>query len=64
MIDLDLMRYIPKKYRPFISHLVAESDYDYDKNRTIQRYFVELTNGMGFNVTSIKELKATLDLMI
>ena len=36
---------------------VVEADFDYEKNRNVQHYFVYLKNSKRFDVTTIKELK-------
>jgi len=35
----------------------VEADFDYNKNRSVQHYFVILNDGTGFDATTIKELK-------
>lgn len=32
-------------------------DFDYGKNRSVQHYFVYLSNGIKFDATTIRELK-------
>ena len=37
----------------------VEADFDYEKNRSVQHYFVTLDDGTAFDATTIKELKET-----
>ena len=48
---------VRKKIRDKVENIIVETDFDYDKNRSVQHYFVYLTSGERFDATTIKELK-------
>ena len=54
---MEVKEYLPKKIRDKVENIVVEADFDYGKNRSVQRYFVYLKNGEKFDATTIKELK-------
>ena len=54
---MEVKDYLPKKIRDKVENIVVEADFDYDKNRSVQHYFVYLTSGERFDATTIKELK-------
>ena len=54
---MEVKDYLPKKIRDKVENIIVEADFDYDKNRSVQHYFVYLTSGERFDATTIKELK-------
>lgn len=54
---MDVKDYLPKRIRNKVVRLDVEADFDYNKNRSVQHYFVTLNDGVKFDATSIKELK-------
>lgn len=48
--------YFPKKIRDMVVDIIIEPDFDYEKNRSVQHYFVYLNDGQKFDATSIKDL--------
>ena len=54
---MEVKDYLPKNIRDKVENIVVEADFDYDKNRSVQHYFVYLTSGERFDATTIKELK-------
>ena len=49
--------YLPKRIRDRVVRVDIESDFDYNKNRSVQHYFVTLNDGIEFDATTIKELR-------
>lgn len=54
---MEVKDYLPKKIREQIDDIIIEADFDHEKNRTVQHYYVYLKNGDRFDATTIKELK-------
>lgn len=54
---MEIKDYLPKRIRDKVVRVDVNADFDYDKNRNIQHYFVVLNDGIGFDATTIKELK-------
>ena len=54
---MEIKDYLPKRIRDRVVRADVDADFDYDKNRSIQHYFVTLDDGMKFDATTIKELK-------
>ena len=54
---MEVKDYLPKKIRNEVEDIVVEADFDYEKNRSVQHYFVYLKNGKRFDATTIRELK-------
>lgn len=54
---MDIKDYLPKRIRDRVTRVDVEPDFDYNKNRSVQHYFITLDDGTGFNATTIKELK-------
>lgn len=54
---MDAKDYLPKRIRNKVVRLDIEADFDYNKNRSVQHYFVTLNDGVKFDATTIKELK-------
>lgn len=49
--------YLPKRIRDRVVRVDVDADFDYEKNRSVQHYFVTLDDGTAFDATTIKELK-------
>ena len=45
---MEVKDYLPKKIRDKVENIIVEADFDYDKNRSVQHYFVYLTSGERF----------------
>lgn len=54
---MDAKDYLSKRIRNKVVRLDIEADFDYNKNRSVQHYFVTLNDGVKFDATTIKELK-------
>ena len=54
---MDVKDYFPKRIRDKIVRVDIEPEFDYNKNRSVQHYFVTLNNGITFDATTIKKLK-------
>lgn len=54
---MEIKDYLPKVIRDRVVNIDIEPDFDYNKNRSVQHYFVTLDDGMEFDATTIKELK-------
>lgn len=54
---MDIKDYLPKRIRDRVTRVDVEPDFDYNKNRSVQHYFVTLDDGTEFDATTIKELK-------
>ena len=54
---MEIKNYLPKRIRDRVGRVDVEADFDYNKNRSVQHYFVILNDGTGFDATTIKELK-------
>lgn len=56
---MEIKDYLPKRIRDRIVRVDVDADFDYNKNRSIQHYFITLDDGTEFDATTIKELKET-----
>lgn len=54
---MEIKDYLSKRIRDRVVRVDVESDFDYNKNRSVQHYFVTLDDGTAFGATTIKELK-------
>lgn len=54
---MEIKDYLPKVIRDKVVNIDIESDFDYNKNRSVQHYFITLNDGTRFDATTIKELK-------
>ena len=54
---MEIKDYLPKRIRDRVVRADVDADFDYDKNRSIQHYFITLDDGTAFDATTIKELK-------
>ena len=54
---MEIKDYLPKRIRDRVVRVNVDNDFDYDKNRSVQHYFVTLDDGTEFNAITIKELK-------
>ena len=55
---MEIKNYLPKRIRDRVVRVDVEADFDYEKNRSVQHYFVTLDDGMEFDTTTIKEIIA------
>ena len=58
-VAVEIKDYLPKRIRDRVVRVDVDADFDYNKNRSIQHYFITLDDGTEFDVTTIKELKET-----
>lgn len=49
--------YLPKRIRDRVVSVDVEPDFDYNKNRSVQHYFITLDDGTEFDAITIKELQ-------
>ena len=56
---MEIKDYLPKRVRDRVVRVDVDADFDYNKNRSVQHYFITLDDGTEFDVTTIKELKET-----
>lgn len=56
---MEIKDYLPKRIRDRVTRVDVEPDFDYNKNRSVQHYFITLDDGTEFDATTIKELKET-----
>lgn len=54
---MEIKDYLPKRIRNRVVRVDVDADFDYEKNRSVQHYFVILNDGTEFDATTIKELK-------
>ena len=54
---MEIKNYLPKKIRDKVVSVDVEPDFDYNKNHSVQHYFVTLDDGTEFDAVTIKELK-------
>jgi hypothetical protein len=54
---MEIKDYLPKRIRDRVVRVDVDVDFNYDKNRSVQHYFVTLDDGTEFDATTIKELK-------
>lgn len=56
-VAVEIKDYLPKRIRDRVIRVDVDADFDYNKNRSVQHYFVTLDDGIKFDATTIKELK-------
>lgn len=56
---MEIKDYLPKRVRDRVVRVDVDADFDYNKNRSVQHYFITLDDGTEFDATTIKELKET-----
>ena len=56
---MEIKYYLPKRVRDRVVRVDVDADFDYNKNRSVQHYFITLDDGTEFDATTIKELKET-----
>ena len=54
---MEIKDYLPKKVRDRVVRVDVDADFDYNKNRSVQHYFISLDDGTKFDATTIKELR-------
>lgn len=54
---IEIKDYLPKRIRDRVVRVDVDADFDYDKNRSVQHYFVTLDDETEFDAITIKELK-------
>lgn len=54
---MEIKDYLPKRIRDRVVRVDVDADFDYDKNRSVQHYFVTLDDETEFDAITIKELK-------
>lgn len=54
---MEIRGYLPKRIRDRVVRADVDADFDYNKNRSVQHYFVTLDDGTKFDATTIKELR-------
>ena len=54
---MEIKDYLPKRIRDRVVRVDVDADFDYDKNRSVQHYFVILDDVTEFDAITIKELK-------
>lgn len=54
---MEIKDYLPKRIQDRVVRVDTDVDFDYNKNRSVQHYFVTLDDGTEFDATTIKELK-------
>lgn len=54
---MEIKDYLPKRIRDRVVRVDVDADFDYNKNRSVQHYFVTLNDGTEFDATTIKELR-------
>ena len=57
---MEIKDYLPKRIRDRVVRVDVDADFDYNKNRSIQHYFITLDDGTELDATTIKELKETV----
>ena len=58
-VAVEIKDYLPKRIRDRVVRVDVDADFDYNKNWSIQHYFITLDDGTEFDATTIKELKET-----
>lgn len=51
---MEIKDYLPKRIRDRVVRVDVDADFDYEKNRSVQHYFVTLDDGTAFDATTIK----------
>lgn len=59
-VAVEIKDYLPKRIRDRVVRVDVDADFDYNKNRSIQHYFITLDDGTELDATTIKELKETV----
>ena len=54
---MEIKDYLPKRVRDRVVRVDVDADFDYNKNRSVQHYFIALDDGTKFDATTIKELR-------
>lgn len=54
---MEIKDYLPKRVRDRVVRVDVDADFDYNKNRSVQHYFITLDDGTKFDATTIKELR-------
>ena len=54
---MEIKDYLPKRVRDKVVRVDVDADFDYNKNRSVQDYFIALDDGTKFDATTIKELR-------
>ena len=54
---MEIKDYLPKRVRDKVVRVDVDADFDYNKNRSVQHYFIALDDGTKFDATTIKELR-------
>lgn len=54
---MEIKDYLPKRIRDRVVRVDVDADFDYNKNRSVQHYFITLDDGTKFDATTIKELR-------
>lgn len=54
---MEIKDYLPKGIRDRVVRVDVEPDFDYNKNRSVQHYFVTLDDGTEFDATTVTELR-------
>lgn len=54
---MEIKDYLSKRIRDRVVRVDIDADFDYDKNRSAQHYFITLDDGTKFDATTIKELR-------
>ena len=54
---MEIKDYLPKRIRDRVVRVDVNADFDYNKNRSVQHYFVTLDDGTEFDATAVKELR-------
>ena len=55
-VAVEIKDYLPKRIRDRVVRVDVDADFDYNKNRSIQHYFITLDDGTEFDATTIKEI--------
>ena len=56
-VAVEIKDYLPKRVRDKVVRVDVDADFDYNKNRSVQHYFIALDDGTKFDATTIKELR-------
>ena len=51
---MEIKDYLPKRIRNRVVRVDVDADFDYEKNRSVQHYFVTLDDGMEWNLTLLQ----------
>lgn len=54
---MEIKDYLPKRVRDRVVRVDVDADFDYNKNRSVQHYFITLDDETEFDATTIKELR-------